>query len=112
MGTPNEEQPKYPAYLRSFRPMLQVPGTCPARHAVDQDVSPSDDSSSLWNPKSPSLDRASRSQDPDATPLFNDERAAAKRSTWRSSIQEPSHSEKAYVFQADETAKDPDTKRY
>ncbi|GMF54529.1 unnamed protein product [Phytophthora fragariaefolia] len=107
----NEEQPKYPVYPRSFRSMHQAPGTCQVRHAVDQDASPSNDLSSLWRQKSRSLDRANRPQDPDATPVINDECAATKSSTWRSSIQEPSHSEKAHVFRAEETAEDPDKKK-
>ncbi|GMF57017.1 unnamed protein product [Phytophthora fragariaefolia] len=72
---------------------------------------PSDDSSSLWSQKSRSLNRASRSQDPDGTPVINDECTATKSSTWRSSIQESRHSEKAHVFRAEETAEDPDTKK-
>ncbi|GMF18392.1 unnamed protein product [Phytophthora fragariaefolia] len=81
MGTPNEEQPKYTVYPRSFRPMLQAPGTCQVRHAVDHDANPSDDLSSIWSQKSRSLDRASRSQGPEATPAINDECAATKSLT-------------------------------
>ncbi|GMF36191.1 unnamed protein product [Phytophthora fragariaefolia] len=91
--------------------MHQAPGTCQVRHAADQDANPSDDFSSLWSQKSRSLDRANRSQDPDATPVINDECAATKSSTWRSSMQESSHSEKAHVFRAEETVEDPDTKK-
>ncbi|GMF53384.1 unnamed protein product [Phytophthora fragariaefolia] len=68
----NEEQPKYLVYPRNFRPMHQAPGTCQVRHAVDQDASRSDGFSSLWRQMSRSLDRANRSQDPDATQVIND----------------------------------------
>ncbi|GMF15362.1 unnamed protein product [Phytophthora fragariaefolia] len=89
----NEEQPKYPVYPRSFRPLHQAPGTCQVRHAGGHGASPSDDFCSLWSQKSRSFDRANRSQDPDPTAVINDECAATKSSTWCSSIQEPSHSE-------------------
>ncbi|GMF52623.1 unnamed protein product [Phytophthora fragariaefolia] len=107
----NNEQPKYPVCPRSFRPMHQAPGMCQVRNAADQDASPSDDLSSLWSQKSRSLDRANRSQYPDPTAVINDEYTATKSSTWRSSIQESSHSEKAHLFRAEETAEDPDTKK-
>ncbi|GMF30568.1 unnamed protein product [Phytophthora fragariaefolia] len=107
----NNEQPKYPVCPRSFGPMHQAPGMCQVRHAADHDASPSDDLSSLWSQKSRSLDRANRSQYPDPTAVINDECTATKSSTWRSSIQESSHSEKAHLFRAEETAEDPDTKK-
>ncbi|GMF17507.1 unnamed protein product [Phytophthora fragariaefolia] len=91
--------------------MHQAPGTYQVRLAADQDASPSDELSSLWSQKSRSLDRANRSQDPDATPVINDECEATKSSTWHSSIQELSHSENAHGFRAEETVEDPDTKK-
>ncbi|GMF46527.1 unnamed protein product [Phytophthora fragariaefolia] len=102
---------KYPVYPWSFGPMHQAPGTCQVRHAVDQDASSSGDLSSLWRQKSRNLDRASRSQDPGDT-RSSDECAATKSSMWRSSIQEPSHSEQAHEFRAEKTAEDPDSKKY
>ncbi|GMF45021.1 unnamed protein product [Phytophthora fragariaefolia] len=105
------QQPKYPVYPRSFRPIHEAPGTCQVRHAADQDANPSNDLSSLWSQKPQSIDRANRSQDPAATPAINDECAATQCSTWRSSIEESSHSEKAHVFRAQETVEDPDTKK-
>ncbi|GMF38487.1 unnamed protein product [Phytophthora fragariaefolia] len=86
-GTLSEEQPKYPVYPQTFQSKHQAPGTCQIRYAADQDASPSDDLSSLWSQKSRSLDRANRSEDPDATPAINEECAVIKSSTWRSSIQ-------------------------
>ncbi|GMF28464.1 unnamed protein product [Phytophthora fragariaefolia] len=108
---PNEGQLKCQVYTWCFRSMPQDPGTCQVRHVGDQDASPSDDLSLLWSQKSRSLDRASRSQDPDDTRAINDECAAPTCSTWRLRIQTPSHYEKVRVFRADEIAEDPDTNR-
>ncbi|GMF35040.1 unnamed protein product [Phytophthora fragariaefolia] len=101
---------KFQVDTQVFRPMTRL-RTCQVRHVADQDATPSDDLSSLWSQKPRSLERANRSQDPGVTPVINGERAATKSSTWRSSIQEPSHSEKAPVIRVEETTKDLDTKR-